>query len=115
MTELSKEAQDLLMKVQTQNQELQEIIMQKQNKEMQKIEIEEALREIKDKTEIYKEVGGILVKTDKKKIQEELEEEKEMLSIREKQIKTREETLKTEIEKNQKKLMSFIQGANPAG
>ncbi|MCK4730613.1 MAG: prefoldin subunit [Candidatus Aenigmarchaeota archaeon] len=115
MTELSKEAQDLLMKVQMQNQELQEIMIQKQNREMQKIEIEEALKEIKDKTEIYKEIGGILVKTDKNKIQEELEEEKDMISIREKQVNAREEKLKSEIEENQKKLMSFIQGANPAG
>ncbi len=115
MTELPKEAQDLLMKVQMQNQELQEIIMQKQNQGMQKMEIEEALKEIKDKTEIYKEVGGILVKTDKDKIQEELDEEKEMLVVREKQVNTKEEKLKSEMEENQKKLMGFIQGANPAG
>ncbi|RLJ00803.1 MAG: prefoldin subunit beta [Candidatus Aenigmatarchaeota archaeon] len=115
MTELPKEAQDLLMKVQMQNQELQEIIMQKQNRGMQKMEIDEALKEIKDKTEIYKEIGGILVKTDKDKVQKELDEEKEMLVVREKQVNAKEEKLKSEMEVNQKKLMGFIQGANPAG
>ena len=38
-----------------------------------------------------------------------------MLVVREKQVNKREEKLKSEMEANQKKLMGFIQGANPAG
>ncbi|MCK4429170.1 MAG: prefoldin subunit [Candidatus Aenigmarchaeota archaeon] len=110
MVELSEEAQNLLMKVQTQNQQLQELIAQKQNFDVHNAEIEEAIKEMDGKEEVYRELAGILMKSDKGKIQGELEEEKEMLSIRKKQIDTREKQLKEELETDQKKLMGFIQG-----
>ena len=115
MVELSNEAQELLLKVQTQNQQLQELIAQKQNIEIQRMEIEEAEKEIKDKEEIYREVAGLLIKTDKKKAEQELEEEKEVISVRKKQIEEREEQLKKELEENQRKLMNSIQGFRQAG
>ena len=115
MVELSNEAQELLLKVQTQNQQLQELIAQKQNLEMQRLETEEAEKEIKDREEIYKELAGLLIKTDKEKIQEELTEQKEMILVRKKQVDEREKQLKIEIEEDQKKLMGFIQNSKQAG
>jgi len=38
-----------------------------------------------------------------------------MISIRKKQIEEKEKLLKTELENNQKKLMSFIQSSKQAG
>ncbi len=111
MVELSEEAQSLLLKVQTQNQQLQELIAQKQSFEMHKQEIEEAMKEIENKEEVYKELAGVLIKTDKKNIQQELEEEKEMISVRREQIENREKQLKTELEDDQKKLMGFVQSS----
>lgn len=109
MVELSEEAQSLLLKIQTQNQQLQELIAQKQNLEMHKQEIDEAMREINNKEEVYRELAGVLIKADKENIQQELEEEKEMISVRKKQTDSKEEQLKTELEDDQKKLMSFVQ------
>lgn len=111
MVELSNEAQELLLKVQTQNQRLQDLIIQKQNFEMQNSEVEEALKEIEGREEIYKEVAGLLIKTDKEKVKKDLEEESEMIEVRKKQIDTREKQLKKELEEDQKRLMAIIQGA----
>lgn len=115
MVELSNEAQELLLKVQTQNQQLQELIAQKQNIEVQRLEIEEAEKEIRDKEEIYKEVAGLLIKTDKKNVQEELGEQKELISVRKKHIEEKENQLKSELEEGQKKLMAFVQSSKQAG
>ena len=63
--ELSNEAKELLIKFQAKNQQLQELTAQKQSLELQKLEIEEALKEMEKRDEIYKEVAGLLIKADK--------------------------------------------------
>ncbi|OYT43147.1 MAG: hypothetical protein B6U88_01720 [Candidatus Aenigmarchaeota archaeon ex4484_56] len=108
MVELSNEAKELLVNVQTHNQQLQNLIAQKQNLEIQLSEIDEALKEIQDKEEIYKEVAGILIKSDKNKIIEELKEAKEFAEIRKKQINQQEENLKKTLEEEQKKLAAYL-------
>ncbi len=117
MVDLSREAQELLLKVQSENQQLQAIMVQRQNVEMQEVEINDALKEIKDKTEIYKEVAGLLIKADKKKIQDELEESIEFIKIKKKQFSEQEALLKKGLEDDQRKLMAMIQpgGTGAAG
>jgi prefoldin beta subunit len=110
MVELSNEAQDLLIKFQTQNQQLQELTAQKQGLELQKLEIEEALKEIEDKNEIYKEIAGLLMKIDKAKIKKDLEEERDLIEIKNKQIADIEEKLKQEIQKDKGKLETLMKG-----
>jgi prefoldin beta subunit len=109
MVDLSKEAQELLMKVQAENQQLQSLMTQRQNVEMQEVEIKDALNEIKDKTEIYKEVAGLLIKAEKKTVQDELEESKEFIKIKKKQFNEQEALLKKGLEDDQRKLMAMIQ------
>ncbi|HIE41093.1 MAG TPA: hypothetical protein EYP80_00350 [Candidatus Aenigmarchaeota archaeon] len=104
MVELSNEAQELLIKFQTQNQQLQELTAQKQSLELRKLEIEEALKEIENKEEVYKEVAGLLLKVDKNKVKKELEEEKDLIEIKNKQLTTLEGKLKEELEKSKGKL-----------
>jgi prefoldin beta subunit len=115
MVDLSRDAQELLMKVQSENQQLQAIMAQKQSVEMQEVEINDALKEIKDKTEIYKEVAGLLIKTEKKKIQDELEESVEFIKIKKKQFAEQEAMLKKGLEEDQRKLMAMIQPAGAGG
>lgn len=115
MVELSKEAQELLLRVQTQNQQLQDIMLQKQSFELKSSEIDEALVEIKDKNEVYREVAGLLIKADKEKVKNDLEEEKEAISVRKKQINKLETELKNELEESQKKLMEMVQENKSTG
>ncbi|MGC9310404.1 MAG: prefoldin subunit [Candidatus Aenigmatarchaeota archaeon] len=110
MADLSKDAQDLLMKVQSQNQQLQAILAQKQNLDIQEIEAKEALKEIEGREEIYKEVAGLLIKAEKKKIKEELEEALELIKIKKKQFSEQEAALKKDLEGTQSKLMGFLGG-----
>lgn len=109
MVELSKDAQGLLMRVQAQNQQLQSIMMQRQSLEMQEAEIKDALDEIKDREEIYKEVAGLLIKADKKRVKDDLEESLEFIKIKKKQFGEQEALLKKGLDDDQKKLMSMIQ------
>lgn len=109
MVELTRDAQDLLLKVQSENQQLQAIMTQRQNVEMQEVEIKDALNEIKNRDEIYKEVAGLLIKTDKKIVQEELEESVEFIKIKKKQFSEQEILLKKGLEDDQRKLMAMIQ------
>ncbi|MBN2095739.1 MAG: prefoldin subunit [Candidatus Aenigmarchaeota archaeon] len=115
MVELSKEGQELLMKVQSENQQLQSIMVQNQNIEMQVAEINEALKEIKGKDEVYKEIAGLLVKSDAKKVQEELEETLEFLKLKKKQFTEQESAIKKSLDEQQRKLMGMLQGGKGAG
>jgi len=114
MVEISKQAQDLLMKVQSENQQLQAIMAQKQSVELQEVEINDAIKEIEGKDEIYKEVAGLLVKAEKKKIKEELEESLEFIKIKKKQFNEQETLLKKGLEEDQRKLMAMLQ-PSPSG
>ena len=97
------------MGVQEKNQQLQAMIAQKQNVDIQEIEIKEALKEIEVTDEIYKSVAGLLMKADKKKVKDELDESLELMKIKKKQFSEQETSLKKVLEEDQKKLMGFLQ------
>ncbi len=109
MVELSNEARELLTRFQTQNQQLQELTAQKQNMEMKKIEIDEALKEIEDKNEIYKETAGLLMKKDKEQMKKNLQEEKELIEIKTKKMNESENQLKEQMQKDRSKLENMMQ------
>lgn len=101
--EISKQIQDL----QVYEQNLQALLMQKQAIQIELNEVSNALGELsKSSEEVYKIVGGIMVKSDKKTLVKELEEKKKLSEIRlqslEKQEKSLEEKatgLREEIQK----------------
>jgi prefoldin beta subunit len=115
MADLPKEAQELLMAVQARNQQLQAIMAQRQNADLQEIEIKEAIKEIADKEEIYKSVAGLLLKADKAKVKEELDESLELIKLKKKQFSEQEASLKKTLEADQKKLMGFLGGGAGKG
>jgi prefoldin beta subunit len=85
-------------------QSLQQVMAQRQQMQAHLLEIDSALEEVKDNKETFRLVGNILVKKDHKKLNSELESEKESLQQKlktteeqEKQIKQRTEKLRTEL------------------
>jgi prefoldin beta subunit len=73
-------------------QNLQNILMQKQAFQMELAESESALKEIKEsKDDVYKIIGNLMIKTDKKKMQEELETKSKLLETRLKSLDAQEE------------------------
>lgn len=109
MVELSNEARELLMRFQTQNQQLQELTAQKQNMEMRKMEIDEALKEVENKNEIYKETAGLLMKKDKEQVKKDLQEERELIEMRTKKMSESETQLKEQLQKDRSKLEKMMQ------
>ena len=73
--------QEQISKMQQSQQNLQSILAQKQQVEMENKESERALEELQkanDDDQVFKYVGSILIKSDKKTLIDDLEEKKEL-------------------------------------
>ena len=73
--------QEQIAKMQQAQQSLQSILAQKQQVEMEKTESERALEELQkvsDDEHVFKFAGNIMIKSNKQKLIEELEEKKEL-------------------------------------
>jgi len=114
---ISPEAQQTLMQMQTFQQQMQTMSYQKETLKFQKIEAERALDELKklkDKDEIFKAVGPILVKTKKADIEAELKEKMETSDVRMKAIEKQEDKIKDKLEEIQKKLEVLLKDEQKA-
>ena len=108
MVKIEKETQEKIQHLQILEQNLQAILMQKQTMQVELNEIVNALDELSKSTdEVYRILGGIMVKSDKKTLSNSLEEQKKLLNLRlqslEKQEKSLEEkshALQQEIQKS---------------
>jgi prefoldin beta subunit len=103
-SETSKKIQELQML----EHNLQSYIMQKQTMQVEMNEINTALDELKKSgDEVYKILGGIMIKSNKTNLTAELNEKKKLLEMRlnsiekqEKMISSKSEELKEEINKS---------------
>ena len=106
---MEKEAEEILMNIQTQNQFLQNILMQKQTLQMQLNELSSALEEVeKTEDDVYKAVGPILVKAKKNDVKKELEEAKEDIGLKMKSIEGQEKKLRDMMKETQEKFQKFL-------
>src|SRR3989344_3148867 len=115
---LPPEAQQLLVQMQTFQHQYQTINMQREALSMQKIESEKALEELKkakDKEDVFKIVGPVLVKSTKSELIKELGEKKETGELRLKSLEKQEERIREKLEEIQKKLEEYLKGAMPQG
>ena|SRR3989344_6855433 len=109
----SEELQEMLGKVQMQNQQLQNVMVQKQSFSVQKIEVGRALKELeKADSDVYKSVGPVLLKTTKEKMKEELEDLQEQIDIKIKGLDRQEKKLQGMMKESQDKLQGMI---SPSG
>lgn len=107
--DLDKETKKKIQELQLYEQNLQGLSMQKQAFLMELTEVENALSEIKDNNEpVFKVVGQIMVKTDKKKIDQELKEKKDLINLRINSIEKQESLLNQNIDKIKAELMKKI-------
>ena len=91
--EFTKETEEKIEELQILEKNLQGMIMQKQTHQIELNEIANALEEIKKSNEIYRILGGVLIKVGKEDIQKELEEKKKIMSLRIDSIEKQEELL----------------------
>jgi len=86
--------QNNFQELQILEQTLQNILLQKQTFQMELSETESALREIENSSdEVYKVVGQLMLKSDKKKMISELSEKSRILELRLKTMDKQEESM----------------------
>jgi len=107
--DIDKETQEKINELQSYEQSLHNILIQKQAFQIELNETENALSEIsKSKDDVYKLIGNIMVKADKNKIETELKKRKEIISLRIKSIEKQEESIQKEIDELKKEVLKKI-------
>ena len=107
--------QEQLAKFQQAQQNLQSILMQKQQLESEKLETEKALEELKkasDDESVFKHAGTIMIKSNKKDLTDELEEQMELAKTKSSLLVKQEERLKTTLKEQETKIQEMMQGSS---
>ena len=107
--------QEQLAKLQQTQQNFQSILMQKQQFESEKLETEKALEELKkvsDDELVFKHAGTIMIKSNKKDLIEELEEQVELAKTKASLLVKQEERLKTTLKEQETKIQEMIQNSS---
>ena len=105
--------QEQLAKLQQTQQNFQSILMQKQQLESQKLETEKALEELKkagDDDAVFKHAGTIMIKSNKKDLLEELEEQMELAKTKASLLAKQEERLKATLQEQETKIQEMMKG-----
>jgi len=107
--------QEQLAKLQQTQQNFQSIIMQKQQVESEKLETGKALEELKKASDdelVFKHAGTIMIKSNKKDLIEELEEQMELAKTKASILVKQEERLKTTLKEQETKIQEMIQNTS---
>ena len=103
------EQNNKIQEMQFLEQNFQNLLLQKQAFQMELSETQSALKEIeKSGDEVFKIIGQLMIKTDKKKIKEELSNKEKILSLRIKTIEKQEISLREKLDKLQEEVMKEI-------
>jgi prefoldin beta subunit len=105
--------QEHLAKFQQTQQNFQSIMMQKQQLESEKLEVEKALEELKktsDDESVFKHAGTIMIKSNKKDLIEELEEQIALVKTKATLLAKQEERLKATLQEQETKLQEMMKG-----
>jgi len=103
--------QEQLARLQQTQQNLQSIMMQKQQLESEKLETEKALEELKkasDDESVFKHAGTIMIKSNKKDLIDELEEQVELAKTKSSLLVKQEERLKTTLKEQETKIQEIM-------
>jgi len=107
--------QEQLARLQQTQQNFQSIIMQKQQLESEKLETEKALEELKkacDDESVFKHAGTIMIKSNKKDLIDELEEQVELAKTKASLLVKQEERLKITLKEQETKIQEIMK--NPS-
>jgi len=111
LSKLPPNVQERLLRLQQLQQTLQSILAQKQQVDMEKAEVEQTFAELEKTSSdavIYKAAGSLLVKADKAKVAEDLNERKELLGTRSTVITRQEERVRSQVKEAQTKLQEDL-------
>ena len=98
-----------IQQLQSMQQNLQNITLQKQQVESQLVELQSALQEISTTEQAYKIVGKIMVASSKEQLQKDLQDQKEVADVRLKSLLKQEESFKHSMEELQQEVVKELQ------
>ena len=107
--------QEQLAKLQQTQQNFQSILMQKQQLESEKLETGKALEELKKASDdelVFKHAGTIMIKSNKKDLIEELEEQVELAKTKASLLVKQEERLKTTLKEQETKIQEIMKNSS---
>jgi len=108
MADISKETEQKIGQLQMFEKSMQNILVQKQQFQIQLAEIESALKELETSEEAYKIIGNLMVKGKKDVLKKELDEKKDIVSLRIKTIEKQEKDTKEKALNLQKEVMKEL-------
>lgn len=106
MVTKQEQMQQVLVQAQSLQQQMQVISAQRESLNLQMIEMGKALEEVSkpSKEEIYKIVGPVLVKTERAKAKKDLEQKKDIITLRLKTLEKTESKIKEQLEEIKNKI-----------
>jgi prefoldin beta subunit len=116
LSKLPPQVQERLLRLQQLQQTLQTVLAQKQQVDMEKTEVEQTVAELQktaDDAVVYKAAGSLLIKAEKAKVAEELNERKETLETRSTVLARQEERLRSQVKEAQAKLQEDFKPVSP--
>ncbi len=117
LSQLPPQVQERLLKLQKLQQTLQSILVQKQQVELEITEIDQAsneLQKVADDAVIYKSAGSLLIKAERTKVMNELNERKELLNTRVTVLGKQEERLRNQLKDIQTQLQQDLSPVSPS-
>lgn len=108
MNNVSKETEQKISQLQLIEQNLQNFLIQKQHLQTQLMEIESALKELEKVSMAYKIVGNIMIKSNREDLEKELEQKRNMINLKLKNLEKQEERIKERAKKLQEEVLSVI-------
>jgi len=104
--------QEKINQIQLLQQNMQNFAMQRQQFQVQQTELESALAEIDKTAQTYRIIGSIMVLTDKEQLKKELDEKKQMLTVRINSIEKQEAKIREKAESLQKDVLAELENKN---
>lgn len=100
------ESHDIMQTFQEFQQELQNILYQKEAMRMHLQEMDASLKELSTaKSDVYKAMGAVLIKTDIETLKKELNDEAELIEVRTKSLEKQEKIVREKLVALQNKLI----------
>lgn len=117
ISKLPPQVQERLLRLQQLQQTLQSVLAQKQQVELELAEIGQASTEVEKLTDdavIYKSAGSLMIRSEKVKVDAELNERKDLLNTRVTILTKQEERLRGQLKDLQTKLQQDLNPVSPS-
>ncbi|OYT41943.1 prefoldin subunit beta [Candidatus Pacearchaeota archaeon ex4484_26] len=106
---MEKGVEEKVKELQLIEQNLNNLVFQKQTFQLELNEVESANQALNEADgDVFKIVGNVMIKSEKEKLKKELDEKKELINLRVKNIEKQEKALRSRVEELRKSILKGI-------